>query len=1026
MRIFIDRPVMTTLVMLAIIIAGIIGYRQLPVSDLPTVDFPTISVNASLPGASPETMAAAVATPLEKQFTTIAGIDNMTSSSSLSSTNITIQFNLDRDIDAAAADVQSAISAVSRQLPRDMPAPPSYQKVNPADQPILFIVLTSPTLPLYTINELADIQLAQRISMVSGIAQVMVFGAQKYAVRVQVDPRELAARSIGIDEVVSAITTNNVNLPTGILWGTEKAFTVKATGQLDNAAMFRRVVVSYRNGAPVRLQDLASVYDGVQNNRVAAWFNNDRCILLAIQRQPGTNTVEVVRNVRRLLPKIQEQLPASAQVHILFDKSEPIQESVNDVKMTLLLTLFLVVLVIFIFLRNVSATVIPSLALPLSVVGTFAVMKLLHFNLDNLSLMALTLAVGFVVDDAIVMLENIFRHMEMGKSPFQAAVDGAKEVSFTIVSMTLSLAAVFIPVLFMGGIMGRLFREFAVTIMVAILISGFVSLSLTPMMGSRFLRHEQEKRHGRLYNAIESFWNKALRFYQRTLAWVVERRRATLLFSLGVFAITIFLFVIVPKGFLPSEDTGLLNGTLEGAEGTSFEGMLDSRAQVTSILAADDNIERFTVSIGGGGGGGSNSGRMFIRLKPRGERKLTADEVTNNLRRKLAGVPGVRAFIINPPVINIGGRFASGLYQFTMQSSDIKGLYAAAPQLEQRLKADPMFRDVNSDLRISNPEVTLTLDRDRAASLGISPQTIEEALYSAYGTRQVSTILAPNNQYYVMLELNPEYQRDASAFQYLYIRSPLTDKLVPLATLAGIKPTAGPLTVNHSGQLPSVTISFNLDDGVALSEGVAAVHAAAREVLPASIATSFSGTAQAFQSSQSSLLGLLLLAILVIYMILGILYESFIHPLTILSGLPFAGFGALITLMIFRMDLNLYSFVGLIMLIGVVKKNAIMMIDFAISARNEGLSARDAILQACSIRFRPIMMTTVAALMATLPIALGLGAGSESRRPLGLCVVGGLLFSQLITLYVTPVFYIYLEKLQNRLGSLFAGKEKAS
>ncbi len=1024
MRIFIDRPVMTTLVMLAIIIAGIIGYRQLPVSDLPTVDFPTISVNASLPGASPETMAAAVATPLEKQFTTIAGIDNMTSSSSLSSTNITIQFSLDRDIDAAAADVQSAISAVSRQLPRDMPAPPSYQKVNPADQPILFIVLTSPTLPLYTLNELADIQLAQRISMVSGIAQVMVFGAQKYAVRVQVDPRELASRSIGIDEVVSSITTSNVNLPTGILWGAEKAFTVKATGQLDNAAMFRRVVVSYRNGAPVRLQDLANVYDGVQNNRVAAWFNDDRCILLAIQRQPGINTVEVVRNVRRLLPRIQEQLPASAQVHILFDKSEPIQESVNDVKTTLLLTLFLVVLVIFIFLRNLSATVIPSLALPLSVVGTFAVMKLLHFNLDNLSLMALTLAVGFVVDDAIVMLENIFRHMEMGKSPFQAAVDGAREVSFTIVSMTLSLAAVFIPVLFMGGIMGRLFQEFAVTIMVAILISGFVSLSLTPMMGSRFLRHETEKRHGRLYNAIESFWNKALRFYERTLAWVVDRRRATMLFSLAIFIITIFLFRIVPKGFLPSEDTGLLNGTLEGAEGTSYEGMLDSRAQVTSILAADKNIERFTVSIGGGGGGGANSGRMFIRLKPRGERKFTADEVTNSLRRQLASVPGVRAFIINPPVINIGGRFASGLYQFTMQSADIKGLYAAAPLLEQRLKADPRFRDVNSDLRISNPEVTLTLDRDRAASLGISPQTIEEALYSAYGTRQVSTILAPNNQYYVMLELQPEYQRDASAFQYLYVRSPLTDKLVPLATLASIRPTAGPLTVNHSGQLPSVTLSFNLDEGVALSEGVAAVYATAREVLPASIATSFSGTAQAFQSSQSSLLGLLLLAILVIYMILGILYESFIHPLTILSGLPFAGFGALITLMIFKMDLNLYSFVGLIMLIGVVKKNAIMMIDFAISARNEGLSAREAILQACSIRFRPIMMTTVAALMATLPIALGLGAGSESRRPLGLCVVGGLLFSQLITLYVTPVFYIYLEKLQNRLGGVFAGKEQ--
>ncbi|HOZ22992.1 MAG TPA: efflux RND transporter permease subunit, partial [bacterium] len=660
MRIFIDRPVMTTLVMIAILVAGFIGYRQLPVSDLPTVDFPTISVSASLPGASPETMAAAVATPLEKQFTTIAGIDNMTSSSSLGSTNITIQFALDRDIDAAAADVQSAISAVSRQLPRDMPTPPSYRKVNPADSPIMFIAMTSPTLPMYTIDELADIMIAQRISMVSGIAQVQVYGGQKYAVRVQVDPRELAARSIGIDEVVGAITANNVNLPTGILWGADKSLTVKATGQLNSAAEFRPIVVAYRNGAPVRLQELARVYDSVQNNRVAAWFNDDRCILLAIQRQPGTNTVEVVQNVRRLLPQIQEQLPASVQVHILFDKSEPIQESVHDVQMTLLLTLFLVIMVIFLFLRNVSATVIPSLALPLSVVGTFAVMKLMDFNLDNLSLMALTLAVGFVVDDAIVMLENIFRHMEMGKSPYRAAVDGAKEVSFTIISMTLSLAAVFIPVLFMGGIMGRLFQEFAVTIMVAILISGFVSLTLTPMMASRFLKHEGEVRHGRAYNVIERFWNRALAFYERTLAWVVDRRRATMLFSLLILLITIFLFIVVPKGFLPSEDTGLLGGSFEGAEGTSFEGMLDDREQVTRILAADPNIERFTVNIGGMGGT-ANTGRMNIRLKPRSERDLSADEVANSLRRKMAVIPGARAFIVNPPVINIGGRFASAL-----------------------------------------------------------------------------------------------------------------------------------------------------------------------------------------------------------------------------------------------------------------------------------------------------------------------------------------------------------------------------
>ncbi|MCX6581327.1 MAG: efflux RND transporter permease subunit [Candidatus Aminicenantes bacterium] len=1018
MSIFIKRPVMTTLVMVAILVAGVLGYRLLPVSDLPTVDFPTISVSASLPGASPETMAAAVATPLEKQFSTIAGIDNMTSTSSLGSTQITIQFSLERNIDAAAQDVQAAIAAVSRQLPRDMPTPPSYQKVNPADQPILFIALKSPVLPLYQLNEYAETIMAQRMSMVSGVAQVQVYGSQKYAVRIQLDPNALASRGIGIDQVSGAVAANNVNLPSGALWGRDKTFTVKASGQLNNAAQFRPIVVAYRSGAPVRLQDLGNIFDSVQNDKVAAWFNDSRCLLLAVQRQPGTNTVEVSGAIKKLLPRFESQLPASANINILFDKAEPIQDSVNDVKITLMITLFLVIMVIFLFLRNVSATVIPSLALPMSIVGTFAVMRLFGFNLDNLSLMALTLAVGFVVDDAIVMLENIFRHMEMGKKPFAAALDGSKEVGFTIISMTLSLTAVFIPILFMGGIMGRLFREFAVTIMAAILISGFVSLSLTPMMCSRFLKHEREEKHGRFFNTIEAFWVKSLGVYEKSLDWVVRRKRAALLFSLLVFAATVFLFIIVPKGFIPSEDTGFMNGTSEGSEGLSFEGMVKHQKAVADILAKDPNIANFTSSVGGGGGGTSNTGRMFIRLKPRGEREMTADQVVNSLRPRMAQIPGIRVFVINPPAINIGGRFASGIYQFTLQASNLKLLYDSAPALEAKLRASPLLKDVNSDLRISNPEVNLEIDRDRAASLGITAQAIEDALYSAYGTRQVSTILAPNNQYYVIMELLPEYRRDPSALPLLYIRSN-TGVLVPLSALVRIETGVGPLTVNHSGQLPSVTISFNLGEGVALSEAVDEVNKVARQTLPASIVTNFSGAAQAFRSSQGSLVGLLVLAILVIYMILGILYESFVHPITILTGLPFAGFGALVTLLIFRTDLNIYSFVGLIMLIGVVKKNAIMMIDFALDAKKEGLDSRAAILKASSVRFRPIMMTTMAALLGTLPIALGLGAGSESRRPLGLCVVGGLLFSQLITLYVTPVFYIYLDQLQERLGKIF-------
>jgi HAE1 family hydrophobic/amphiphilic exporter-1 len=654
----------------------------------------------------------------------------------------------------------------------------------------------------------------------------------------------------------------------------------------------------------------------------------------------------------------------------------------------------------------------------MSIVGTFAVMQLLGFNLDNLSLMALTLAVGFVVDDAVVMLENIFRHMEMGKAPAKAALDGAREVGFTIISMTLSLTAVFIPILFLGGIMGRLFREFAVTIMVAILISGFVSLSLTPMMCSRFLQHKKKEKHGRFFNAVESFWEKSLGLYEKTLGWVVHHRRIALLFSAVIFIATILLFIIVPKGFLPSEDTGFIVGTTEGAEGLSFDGMARHQKAVAAILMKDLNLEGLMSSVGSGGGGTSNQGRFFIRLKDRRDRRMTADEAVDVLRIKAATIPGIRTFIVNPPVINIGGRFATGLYQFTLQSSDLKSLYSAVPAFENRLRASPLLLDVVSDLRISNPQVNVIIDRDRAASLGITPQEIEDTLYSAYGTRQISTILAPNNQFYVIMEMLPEYQRDPASLQLLYVRSQ-SGEMIPLSELARINTSIGPLTVNHSGQLPSVTLSFNLAEGVALSEAVTAVDKAALQTLPSSIATNFAGTAQAFKSSQGSLVGLLVLAILVIYMILGILYESFIHPITILTGLPFAGFGALVTLLLFKTDLNLYSFVGLIMLIGVVKKNAIMMIDFAVVARNEGLDSTSAILKACKIRFRPIMMTTMAAFMGTMPIALGLGAGSESRRPLGLCVVGGLVFSQLFTLFVTPVFYIYLDKLQVKLGRLF-------
>ncbi|MDD3293741.1 MAG: efflux RND transporter permease subunit [Geobacteraceae bacterium] len=1022
---FIKRPVMTTLVMASILIFGLFAYRLLPVNDLPNVDFPTIQVTANLPGANPDTMASAVATPLEKQFSTIAGIDSMTSTNGNGSTRITIQFDLSRDIDAAAQDVQAAISSASRQLPHSMPAPPSFRKVNPADQPIIYLALSSRTLPLYIVNEYAETAVSQRISMLSGVAQVQVFGAQKYAVRAQLDPKALASRGIGIDEVSSALSSANVNLPVGTFSGKRQAFTIQAAGQLYNADAFRPVVVAYRNGTPVRLQELGKVIDGVENDKVASWFNNTRAVVLAVQRQPGTNTIEVVDAIKGLLPGFRSQLPASVDLDIIYDRSISIRESVSDVTFTLALTVFLVVLVIFLFLRNAPATLIPSLALPFSLIGTFAAMYLMGFSINTISLLALTLSVGFVVDDAIVMLENIVRHMEQGDSAMDAALKGSREIGFTIVSMTLSLVAVFIPVLFMGGIMGRLLHEFAVTISMAILISGFVSLTLTPMLCGRFLRPVTPERHGRLYEVMERFFQGMLRVYEKSLRAVLERRRITAACVVVLTLATVWLFVSIPKGFLPTEDTGQIFVFTEAAPGISFEEMKEKQGQLAAIVGADPDVAAFMSSVGSGGAGGSfNSGRMNIRLKPRHERKLSSDEIIRNFRKLAAAVPGIRMFPQNPPAIRIGGRLTKSQYQYTLQSPDTEALYAGAAALEEKMKALPQLQDVTSDLQMNNPRVSVIMDRDKASALGISAERIEDTLYYAYGSRQVSTIYAPNDQFQVILELEDEYRADPSSLELLYIRSD-EGRLAPLDTLARVTRDLGPLTVNHQGQLPAVTISFDLEPGVALGDAVPAVEELARKTLPPNISAGFQGAAQAFQASTKGLWILLLAAILVIYIVLGILYESFIHPITILSGLPAAGFGALATLMIFGSELSVYAFVGVILLIGIVKKNAIMMIDFALEEQRGGaVSALDAIQRGALVRFRPIMMTTMAALMGTLPIALGFGAGAEARRPLGLAVVGGLIVSQLLTLYITPVVYYYMDKVQERVGAWFRERKR--